>query len=811
MSSFFSRCSLKHILLGHFFALALVFQPVRAGQFESEIRPILVRRCFKCHGAKEQNGQVRIDSLSSDFVKNSADAETWHDALNAINLGEMPPADVPGLTKAERTILVDWLTVEIDLAVKAKRQAGGGTVLRRLNRKEYQNTMRDLLGLDIDYAKNLPSDELSADGFRNNGAALRMSALQLDYYFQAARSALARVIVDGPEPEVFQHQATKTVLDKTKENWTNRLGRTGAFVARIPDFPDEGEFLLRITAHAEIPEDAPSPQMEVTLGYRADTQTPSKTVGHIDVTSNETQEFEFRGRIEEFPLQSRSQSKYPGLLIWIRNIYDDGLPAPKAKKVPIESPTTKGKKRKRTKTVWVEDPDFPKIVIESIEFTAPVFFTWPPKHHRRILPDQAPATQDEQTAMEDVLRRFMFNANRRPIEEDSLHTMLEFFKTVRPTVHSFEEAVRETLAMVLISPDFLYHVEASNNSDSSIDSYELASRLSYFLWSSLPDDQLFQLAANGTLSNPEVLKTEASRMLEDSRSWSFIEEFSDQWLDLSGVNRIAINPNYFPDFNPDLKKEMQLETQHFFAEVLTQDLSALNFLRSDFAMLNEPLANHYGISGPRGRSFERVTLPLGQPRGGLLTQASFLLANSTGEDSHPIERGVWLRTALLNDPPAPPPPNVPDLTKEGVNAELLPLRQRLELHRENAACAHCHERIDPWGVALEEFDAIGLRRDSITRRSGKQEKTYSVDAEAVLPDGNVVAGVDALTAYLVEHRSEKFAKALTTKLLTYALGRTLTLSDLQTADQLTIEFIKSDYRLQPLILAIVTSDPFLNH
>ncbi len=811
MSSFFSRCSSKHICLGHFFILALMCQPVCADQFESEIRPILVRRCFKCHGPQEQNGEVRIDTLSSDLVKHSADAETWHDALNAINLGEMPPADEPGLTKTERTTLVDWLTVEINRAVKAKRHAGGGTVLRRLNRKEYQNTMRDLLGLDIDYAKNLPSDELSEDGFRNNGAALRMSALQLDYYFQAARSALARVIVDGPEPEVFQHQATETVSDKTKENWTHRLGRTGTFVARIPDFPDEGEFRLRITAHAEIPEKVPYPQMEITLGYRADTQTPSKTVGHIDVTSEETQEFEFRGRIEEFPLQSRSQSKYPGLLIWIRNTFDDGQPAPRANKIPIEPLTSKGKKRNRKKTVWVEDPDFPKIVIESIEFTAPVFFTWPPEHHRQILRGQTPVAQDEQAVMEDVLQRFMFKANRRPVEEASLHTMLEFFKTVRPTVHSFEEAVRETLAMVLISPDFLYHVEASTNPGSSIDSYELASRLSYFLWSSLPDDQLFQLAAKGTLSNPEVLKAEASRMLEDSRSWSFIEEFSDQWLDLAGVNRIAINPNYFPDFNADLKKEMQLETQHFFAEVLTKDLSALNFLRADFAMLNEPLANHYGISGPRGHSFERVTLPPGQPRGGLLTQASFLLANSTGEDSHPIERGVWIRTALLNDPPAPPPPNVPDLTKEGVNAELLPLRQRLELHRENAACAHCHERIDPWGVALEEFDAVGLRRDSIIRRSGKQEKRYNVDAKAVLPDGNVVVGVDALTAYLVEHQSEKFAKALTTKLLTYALGRTLTLSDLQTVDQITREFIKNDYRLQPLILAIITSDPFLNH
>ena len=792
--------------LGLLVSVLVWCRPVDAETFSTGVRPILERRCVRCHGPDEQNGDVRLDTLSPDLVNHPADAETWHDALTAINLGEMPPADEPPLTKAERTTLVDWLTVEIDRAIKSKRSTGGQSVLRRLNRVEYQNTMRDLLGLDIDYAKNLPPDESSEDGFKNNGAALRMSAMQLEYYLQSARSALQRTIIEGPAPPVVEHRATETVEDKGKGNWTHRLGRTGVFVVRVPEFPDEGEFVVRIKARAEIPEQAPYPRMHVTLGYRADTQTPSRSVGVVDVSALSAEEFEFRGRIEEFPRQSRTQSKYPGLLIWIRNAYTDGLPAPPAKQVALDQI---GKKRTRTKTVWEEDPSFPKIIVEAVEFTAPVYHAWPHEHHTRILGTQPVSKQTEHSSAEQALRRFLPRAFRRPVRDEDVNALLAFFTTIRPTVDTFEEAMRETLAMALISPDFLYRIEPTGGSDRRLDGYELASRLSYFLWNSMPDDQLFQRAADGSLSEPDVLKVEVSRMLDSPRSRSFVEEFSDQWLDLAGINRIAINPNYYPDFDTELKADMLHETQHFFAEVLSKDLSALSFLQADFAMLNEPLARHYGLSGPRGSSFERVTMPEART-GGLLTQASVLLANSTGEDSHPIERGVWLRTALLNDPPAPPPPNVPNLDNEGIDTALLPLRQQLELHRENAACAHCHERIDPWGVALEEFDAVGLRRTSILRRSGKREQQHPVEAFAELPDGHTVCGAEELANYLVEHQSRTFANALTTKLLTYALCRTLELQDEPTIDALTDEFVQSDYSLRTLIEAIVASEPFLN-
>ncbi len=771
--------------------------------FRNTVAPVLERRCAACHGAQTQNAGVRLDNLSPDLLNDRRAAETWHDALNAVNKGQMPPRGAPQLTPAERSAVVDWLTAAVREAAARRRSTGGEVVMRRLNRVEYRNTMRDLLGLDLDYAKNLPPDELSRDGFKNNGSALRMSALQLEYYLEAARRGLRSAIVEGPPPRIVVHRATETVTDKVRENWSNRLGRTGTFVARSDAFPDQGEFLIRIRARAELPDKhSPYPRMRVSLGYRADTQTPSREVARVDVPSEIAQEFAFRGRIEEFPRQSRTQSKYPGLLIWIRNAYSDGQPAPEPEEIVSEN---NGKKKKSY--VWREDPQFPKIVVESVDFLAPFYLRWPPERHRRLLPETPGSAAAEPAAAEAALRPFLRRAFRRPVEEADVANALEFFAKVRPTTAGFEQAMRETLAMVLISPDFLYRVETAQGRERRLDDHALASRLSYFLWGTMPDARLNALADEGKLANAKTLAAEAERMMDDPRSWSFIEQFCDAWLDLEAVNRIAVNPNYYPAFDPALKADMRRETQRFFAEVLRKDLSALTLLRADFSLMNQPLAAHYGIRGPRGGSFERVSLAAAQRPGGLLSHASILLSNSTGEDSHPVERGVWIRRALLDDPPAPPPPAVPNLAgAEG--AVLLPLRRQLERHRDSPACAHCHRGIDPWGIALEEYDAVGLKRERILRRDGEREARHEVDAAATLPDGRAVNGLDELLDYMLRHKSREFARALTAKLLTYALGRSLERGDDATVDALTRNFIAGGYRLRSLITMIVTGDSF---
>ena len=716
----------------------------------------------------------------------------------------MPPEGAPQLSAADRTALLGWLDTALSESRDLAARAPGHVVMRRLNRSEYQNTMRDLLGIDIDFVKTLPPDEVSPDGFTNNGASLRMSALQLEHYLRAAQRGLALAIVEGPAPPVFEHRAIESVADKLKNvHWSKRLGRTGTFVARIPQFPDDGEFVLRIRARSEAPLGAPHPRMLVRLGYRADTQTPSRDVAEVDVPDGPARTFEFRGRIEEFPIQSRAQSKYPGMLVWVSNAYSDGQPPPLGEKVDFEED---GKIKQML--VWPVDPDFPAIVVEALEFKAPAFSEWPPEHHQRLVAGTSPAREDEALSAEIALRRFMRRAYRRPVDDADLVPMLRFFGKVRPRVASFEQALRETLAMVLVSPEFLYRIERQDGENRLVNDHELASRLSYFLWGTMPDERLMELADRGELADGGLLRSETRRLLDDPRSWSFVEQFSDQWLDLSGVQRVAINPNYYPDFDPSLKQDMRRETQHFFAHLLRENLSALNFLRSEFSVLNHRMARHYGIVGPRGGAFERVSLSGSGRPGGIAAHASVLLANSTGEDSHPVERGVWIRTALLGDPPAPPPPSVPNLNSGNVDATLLPLKRQLELHQDNAACAHCHSGIDPWGVALEEFDAVGLMRSSVLRRSGDRAVEHAVDASAVLPDGRRVDGAEALADYMLDSQRGVFARAFTEKLLAYALGRGLTAADQSAVAEMTAEFAKADYRLRELCTIIVTSDSF---
>lgn len=782
---------------------------LRAEGLPEDVRGVLEKHCFACHGPEKQKSKIRFDTLSTDLIQDRAAGETWHDALDAIHLGEMPPEDEPPLSSEERRLLTGWIQNQIDEAVAALKSTGSRVVIRRLNRVEYQNTMVDLLGVDLDYISNLPPDSVSKEGFQNNGAALTMSPLQLEYYLESARKGLRHAIVTGSEPEIHSHISKETAADK-RGNFSNRVGRANAFVARMEEFPDNGEFEIRVRARAELVEGKGYPRMKVRFGYRADTQTPAEDVGMVDVVSEEPTEFVFRQRIERFPIQSRTQSKYPGMLAWVTNVYDDGEEFASLQ----DPPPPKDKKKKRKAKVYVEDPNFPKIVIESFEFVAPVHSSWPPQHHREILFESSSRSKDERAYAAEVVSKFMERAFRRPVKEEEVALFLRFFEKIRPTVDQFETAISETLAMVLISPEFLYLVEPGGEEKRDLSEFELASRLSYFLWSTMPDEALLKKARDGKLSNPAIRKKEIARMLKDPRSERFVTQFTNQWLDLSSVDRVAVNPEYYEDFDVSLKVEMQKETRAFFSEILRKDLSALNFLESDFVMVNEPMARHYGISdGPRGTAFERTSLAGADSRGGLLTQASILLGNSTGEDSHPILRAVWLRERLLDDPPAPPPPNVPELNGESPDMAKLSVKQQLEAHREDPSCADCHKGIDPWGVAMENFDAIGQWREKIRRKDLVKKRRIEweeipVDAKANLPDGEIVQGMADLKQYLVEQKSEAFARALTARMTSYALGRDLEFTDEEIVDKVAEDFVTHDFRLSYLIQRIAGSELF---
>ena len=754
--------SLSHLL---FSVLILTAASQESIDFKTRVLPILESHCFKCHGPKKQKGDLRLDTLSIDLIKDRAAAETWHDVKDALNLAEMPPEDEEPLTRKELQILTGWITGEIDAVIEAQKSTGGRIVLRRLNRTEYQNTMQDLLGIEIAYAKNFPPESLSEDGFRNDGSSLQMSDLQMEYYLEAARKGLAKAIVSGPKPRVFEEKFEKTVKDKNRGS--NILDKDQQFIAKLKNYPETGEILIRAKVRAKFAEGRGYPQLRAAIGYRADTRAPRAFFEPVDVTSEEWQVFEMRGHIENFPLPSKTQSKFPGLLIWLDNAYAEGLNKPlKAR--------GKGKKQTPTKGPLT----YPQIEVESMEIVGPIFEHWPPSHHTDILfPSKLKA--NENAYADAVLKHFMSKAFRRPVTKEEIKPYSSFFKTTRPKASSFEETIRETLAMVLISPDFLYLVEPSGKSKRPISDWELASRLSYFLWNTMPDSQLFKLARGNTLSDPKILRQQVERMIADKRSWQFVEQFTDQWLDVGALQRVAINPNYYPNFDEALKSSMRGETLHFFGELLSKNLSALNILDSDFTMLDEPLAKHYGIPGPKGRTFERVSLKPSDHRGGVLTHGSILLGNSTGEDSHPVKRAVWIRERLLDDRPADPPPNVPELDSTNPDFANLSVRDQLAEHRKEISCNDCHRGIDPWGIPLENFGADGLWRDQILRKKskGKGMSKLPISAESTLPDGSDVAGIEDLKKYLTNERKDQFAKAFTTKLLTYALGRLLELPD----------------------------------
>lgn len=833
----FNLHRLSHVLRGVVSVLVGVLPCLaeEPAEYQTKIRPVFQKLCFSCHGEKQQKSDLRIDTLNADLVKGN-DAETWHDILNRLNLGDMPPQDAAQPTTAERRLLVDWLTRSLQEAAATKRYAKGRIVTRRLTRYEYQNTMRDLLGVRLDYAKDLPPEPTSPEGFLNNGAQLEMSPLQLEAYLTAARKGLAEAIVTGEKPKIHELNVTQTARGKLpNRKVAGHKPVRPELLADLKEFPRQGEFEIRIQAGAVVPEGAGYPRLHLSLGcVPGIIHVPRKSVGEVDVTATpeDPQTIVFRGRIEDFPQPGDvpfGNVDFKGMIALVDFVDADGRELRYADRTYAQ-PKQKKKKGKGKKAAKQESKDEKAeeskpidssrldVRIQSFTFQAPVFESWPPASHTRILFPSKEA-DDEPRYVRQVLERFLPRAFRRPVSAKDVESYLELFQAIRPQSPSFEEAVRETLASVLVSPHFLYVVEKRDPATQGqvVTDHELANRLSYFLWSSMPDERLFQLAREGKLREPKVLEAEVRRMLADERSTGFVTRFADQWLDLEAVDRVAVNPEFYPDFDETLKEDMRNETRAFVEEILRKDLSALNILDSDWTMLNRRLAKHYGIEGPRSSQFERVAFVSEHHRGGVLGQSAFLLSNSDGESSHPIKRAVWILDRLLDSPPAPPPPDVPELDADRPDLAGLSLKQQLALHRQKGSCANCHRGIDPWGVPLENFDAIGRWRSAIvTKRpaaNGKKKtqakpSTVPVDAVSRLPNGTEISGFESLKTHLAEHRKELFARSLVKRLATYALGRSLDQGDQAAVQSLTENFLAGDFRIKRLILDLVQSEMF---
>ena len=547
---------------------------------------------------------------------------------------------------------------------------------------------------------------------------------------------------------------------------------------------------------------------------------PRGEIGHVDVFEDQ-QTYTFRGRMEDFPQPgpvSFGNSGFKGMIVMIDFCDADGkeirYPDRTYAQRPPKPQKKKGGKREKQDATPQEVPTtvpFGKrldIQVISVEFKAPVYASWPPASHQRLLFESEHAS-DESRYVRDLLPGFMTRAFRRPVTEQEVEQTAKLFDAIRPRSDSFEQAIRETFSSVLVSPHFLYIIEHRDRQSESqrVTDWELASRLSYFLWSSAPDQQLLDIADEGKLHQPDVLQQQVTRMLSDERCSEFVQRFVDQWLDLDALNRVAVNPEFFPDFDNNLKQQMRKETRAYFAEILHNDRSALELLDSDWAMLNRPLAKHYGLEGPRSSQFEHIALNSTDRRGGLLWQGAFHLANSNGQDSHPIKRAVWILDRLLDSPPASPPPDVPELNADSPDLAKLSLKEQLAVHREQESCANCHKGIDPWGIPVENFDAVGRWRTEVPAHNKRPPAT--IDAESVLPDGTKIGGVRQLQRYLLEDCNEKFARSIVRRLMAYGLGRSLDFGDREAVQALTTRFMENEFKLKSLITDFVQSDTFL--
>ena len=820
--------------------------------FQKLIQPVLAKACFECHGPDKQKGELRIDTLNADLFAGN-DVDWWLEVLAVLTNGEMPPEDEVELADGDRTRVIEWLAAEIQIASTTRRATIKHSSFRRMTRYEYNYALQDLLGLPFDFAEDLPPDPTSKDGFQNSSEVLHVSGMQFRAYLDASRRALRLATITGEQPEMLhwgvsmpaaaavewakQDQQLANLRKKHKddskklevelarqaERFSKRpngvfykdlksgrmarqsWGYNGAKFAWKPakkrpevpaqleqiavvpqrkalvvelgnQLPERGMLRVRVRASRESREHDGAPSLQLMFGWQASNDSSSSYV----IGKEELVVAAAPGAAQFYEWQVPLSQIYPRNLV--RKTQELGqLPSP-SEYIKILNTSHSGG------DVW----------IDHVEVSAPVYEQWPPTSHTKIFGDRASSKPAEENVYaREVLTQFLSRAWRRDATQQEVAQKVKLFEKLRPKCGSFEDAMVETLATVLASPNFLYVVASKADGLSGL---ELATRLSIFVWCSTPDRELQTLASAGQLQDADVLRDQLERMLRDPKARRFSQHFVRQWLGLELLDFLHVDRKAYPRFDATLKQAMAEEPIAFFHEVLQQDHSALEFLHANFTMANERLAKHYGLSDVTGNQFRRVELTPEQGRGGLLTQAGLLAMNSDGIDSHPLKRGIWMLERLLNDPPPPPPPAVPEIDLTDPEIAKMTLKQRIENHRDHPACMSCHAKIDPWGIAFENFDAVGRFR---TKIGGKP-----VDSVSVLFNKQKLDGVDGLKRFLLKNRQDQFVRALVQKLATFALGRPLTFADRAAIDEITAQTRMRGDGLATMITSIVTSELF---
>jgi mono/diheme cytochrome c family protein len=745
-----------------------------AAVYRSEIVPFLKKHCIECHGADAQEGEVRFDQFK-DVAAVAAEEKTWQRTIQMLRSGAMPPDDAMQPSDQQRRAVVNWIERTIYNFDCDNVIDPGHVTIRRLNRAEYNNTIRDLLGVGLKPADDFPSDDVGG-GFDNIGDVLSLPPLLMEKYLTAAERIAEEVIITDPSQFVKSHFKFREQLggdgsaqydpSQNTRRWT--IYSTGSVFADF-DFRRAGKYALRVIAAGQAAGDEP-PQMELRLD--------GQKVKVFDVNAIGT-----RGRYE-------IQWDVPGGIHRLSAHFLNDF----------EDPTAEDPKRRDR-----------NLIVDSFQIDGPLDPQWedyPEAHRRMVVQSPKSQVQSQESANSVIeaatanLRPLLARAFRRPVSAAEVTRFAGLVASCVQQGDSFEQGMQVALTAVLVSPHFLFRVEGSGEAAKNVvrpvGDYELASRLSYFLWSSMPDEQLFDLAAKRMLHEDAVLEQQVRRLLRDPRSETLVQDFVTQWLNLRLLDGVAPDPQVFPQFDAELKAAMRRETELFAAAIIREDRSVLDFLGGRFTFVNERLAQHYGLPGITGSEFQRVNFA-GNRRTGVLTQASVLTLTSNPGRTSPVKRGKWMLENILGSPPPDPPPDAPDLDAVQKAKPNATLRQQLEIHRENPVCASCHRTMDQLGFGLENFDAIGRWRD--------KDGAFAIDASGELPGGAKFNGPLALAKVLDKRRTE-FVRCLTEKMLTFGLGRELAVQDRCAVDKIVEQVEKGDFRFSALVTAIVKSEPF---
>ena len=753
----------------------------------SDPSTLIGRYCVTCHNERLETAGLNLDGLDVTTVGDHP--EVWEKVVRKLRTGMMPPPNRPQPPAAARDALASWLEMSLDDAARSNPNPGRTDALRRLNRTEYQNAIRDLLALDIDSTSLLPPDE-SGYGF-DNVTVSDLSPVLLDRYISAAQT-ISQLAVGSTQTEP-QSEVIRVAGDVTQEQHVPGLpiGTRGGTVVPFT-FAQDGEYDIQIRLarnhHGDVGglrEPGVQHLLELLLDrVRVKTFTVEKP-GLARFADHRLVDEHLQIRIPvtagPHDLGVTFQKRSSSLAVTERE--------------PLQSRFNETRHPRRTPAVYeisISGPYSPSGADDT------------PSRRRIFVCRPTNSTPGaEEACATDILSTLMRRAYRRPVSGADVERVMAYYRAGR-SEDDFDAGIEEALSAVLTNPAFLFRVEldpeqVAAGSAYRISDVELASRLSFFLWSSLPDDELLDAAVRGDLSRPGELERQARRMLADPRSRNLASNFAGQWLMLRNLGSVNPNVRLYPDFDDNLRQAFREETERLFDSVLREDRSVLDLLKADYTFLNERLAKHYGIPDVYGSRFRRVALPENSRRGGLLRHGSILAVTSYATRTSPVIRGKWVLDNILGAPPPPPPTNVPLLEENSVNAAL-PMRERLNQHRSNPVCASCHTTIDPVGFTLENFDAVGRRRDH-------HADSGVIDASGGLPGVGELDGVAGLEAGLLS-RPKLFAGRITEKLLTFALGRGVEYYDAAAIRQILREAEPDDYRFSSLILGIVNSVPF---